>query len=482
MTYDYDVIIIGSGPAGFSCAMQSTKFNKKVLIVEASDESIGGSWISKGTIPSKALRAAAKSIQSFQSQFGDPKGRKPYDRFRMEDIMAYKMPILENKNRKIKNDIIKNEIDTARGWGKIIDEHTVEVTDQMGEKKTWSTRFIFLSTGSSPVTPDKLSIDHTKVLDYTTILDLTHIPHRLAIIGNGIIAIEYATIFSALGTRVTILSEDSETLPFLDQEIRDALFNTFKKNGIQHLHNVVVKKISYNDLRNCDEVTFREGEDGRLQVIETEQILYAAGKKPNTEGIGLENLAIKTDDQGRLIVNNVFQTDVASVYAGGDLIGPTNLASASFVQGRLAAVHMFGNKAAAAAPDSPMPFAIYSIPEIASIGLTEEQAGERGIDATVGRAYYENMTRADLDHETDGLLKLVFRTDNLQLLGIHIYGENAGDLIHLGQSVMHLNGTIEYFIDQVLNYPTYSEAYKVAAFNGLNRVNRTGIKYRNQPD
>lgn len=479
MTYDYDVIIIGSGPAGFSCAMQSTKFNKKVLIVEASDESIGDSWISKGTIPSKALRAAAKSIQSFQSQFGNQKGRKPYERFRMEDIMAYKKPILENKNRKIKNDITKNEIDTARGWGKIIDENTVEVTNQSGERQVYSTQFIYLSTGSSPVSPEFISSDHSKILNYSTILDLTHIPHRLAIIGSGAIAIEYATIFTALGTRVTILSEEAETLPFLDQELRHAILQMFKNKRIQLVHNVVVHKISYNDLRNCDEVAFSEGENGRLQVVETEQILYAAGKKPNTNNIGLENISLKTDENGLLQVNNVFQTEVKSVYAGGDIIGPTNLASASFVQGRLASVHMFGKQTDAVAPDVPMPFAIYSIPEISSIGLTEKQAQEQGIDVTVGRAYYENLTRADLDHETDGMLKLVFRTDNLQLLGIHIYGENAGDMIHLGQSVMHLNGTIEYFIEHVLNYPTYSEAYKVAAFNGLNRVNRAGVKYKN---
>ncbi len=478
MKYDYDVIIIGSGPAGFSCAMQSTKFDKKVLIVEASENNIGGSWINKGTVPSKALRAAAKLIQSFHSQFGDEKGRKPYERFRMEDIMDYKKPILESKNKKIKEDIVKNEVDTANGWGKIIDENTVEVFKNVDEKETYTGKHILISTGSRPSAPQNVNVDQTKVLDYSSILDLTHIPRRLVIVGSGIIAFEYATIFAALGTRVTILSDLDEILPFLDKEIKSALFKSIRKKNIQIFNNTTIENISGNDLRTCDEVSFRTKDEDRLQVVETDHVLYIGGKIPNTDNLGLDKLGIERDSEGYIKVDGQYRTSVPSIYAAGDVIGYPALASASFLQGRLASCEMFGNKAVAEMSDTSMPYGIYSIPEISGIGLTEQQAEELNINVTVGRAYFSNLTRADLNHETEGILKLVFRTDNLKLLGVHIFGEHSTDMIHLGQSIMAHNGNIKYFIERVLNYPTYSEAYKIAAFNGLNRVHKAGVKYK----
>ncbi|TVQ03544.1 MAG: Si-specific NAD(P)(+) transhydrogenase [Balneolaceae bacterium] len=480
MKYDYDVIVIGSGPAGFSCAMQSTKFDKKVLIVEASTYSLGGSWISKGTVPSKALRAAAKLIQSFNKQFGDEKGRKPYERFRMEDIMEYKKPILESKNKQVKDDIIKNEVETARGWGKILDANTVEVIDNLNHKKTFTTKNILISTGSSPSLPKNFNIDHTKILDYTSIMELTHIPRRLVIIGSGVISMEFATIFSALGTRVVILSDLPGILPFLDKEIKQYLINIIKSRNIQVFNNTTVSKIATNDLRTCEEVYFKTEGDSRVQVVETDHVLYVGGKKPNTSGIGLETIGIKTNKEGFINVDKFYRTAVPNIYAAGDVIGQPSLASVSFLQGRITSTQMFGNLSAdSITVDKDIPFGIYSIPEISGIGLTEEMATELGIDVTVGRAYYETLTRADINHDTEGLLKLVFRTDNLQLLGVHILGEHATDLVHLGQSVMAHNGTIKYFIERVLNYPTYGEAYKIAAFNGLNRVHKTGVKYKN---
>jgi NAD(P) transhydrogenase len=478
MKFDYDVIIIGSGPAGFSCAMQSTKFDKKVLIVEASESNIGGTWISKGTVPSKALRAAAKLIQSFESQFGDEKGRKPYERFRMDDIMAYKKPILESKNKKVKDDIIKNEVETARGWGRLVDEHTIEVVDHLNEKKTYTGEHILLSTGSSPTVPKNIDIDHTKILDYSSILDLTHIPRRLVIIGSGTITVEFATIFVALGTRVTILNEQEEVLPFLDHEIKSALLKTFKKKNIQLENSVSIEVVASNDLRNCDEVHYKVGKNERLQVVETDHVLYIGGKSPNTKNLSLQEVGVEMDENGYVSVNNMYQSSVESIFAAGDVIGQPSLASASFLQGRLASVKMFGNPDEISNSDTDLPFGIYSIPEIAGIGLTENQARELGMDITVGRAYYDNLTKADLNHETDGILKLIFKTDNLQLVGVQIYGEFAADLVHLGQSVMANNGSIKFFIQRVLNYPTYSEAYKIAAFNGLNRVSKSGVKYK----
>lgn len=478
MKFDYDVIIIGSGPAGFSCAMQSTKFNKKVLIVEANDSNMGGSWISKGTVPSKALRSAAKLIHSFQSQFGYEKERKPYQQFRMEDIMKYKSPILESKNRNYVHDIIKNEVHTARGWGRIIGENEVEVVDNLKQKKKYTAEYILISTGSRPSQPKSFSIDNKIVLDYTSILELTHIPRRLVIIGGGIISLEYATIFSALGTRVTVLNETSETLSFLDEEIKNYLNTILKSKTIQVVNNMTVEKISYNDLRTCSEVLYHTKEEDRLQVVETDQILFVGSKVPNTENIGLEDLKIKLSDNGTILTDHFYKTSIPNIYAAGDVIGQPALASASFLQGRLASVNMFGNRDDVTDASRDMPYGIYSVPEISGIGLTEKQAVDLGIEITVGRAYYKSMTRAFLNHESDGMLKLVFRNDNLKLIGVHIIGEQASDMVHIGQAVMAFDGDINYFIERVLNYPTYAEAYKIAAFNGLNRVHKSGVKYK----
>ncbi|REL24588.1 Si-specific NAD(P)(+) transhydrogenase [Rhodohalobacter sp. SW132] len=478
MTFDYDVIILGSGPAGFSCAMQSSKFDKNVLMVEASDDHLGGTWINTGTVPSKALREAAKSIQKFHRQFGDESDRKPYEQFKMNDLLQYKRTILDSKNQKVKNDLIKNEIDTARGWGKVIDKNTVQVTDHLNNVKTYTTKNILISTGSSFEAPEAFSVNHSSVLDFESVLNLTHIPRRLVIVGNGIISFEYATIFSALGTRVTILADRSDMLPFLDEEIEKEVLGILKNSTIQIFYDVEVQHVSNNKLRTCTEVGFKSKEQGsRLQVVETEHVLFVGSTKPNAQNIGLEDSGVELSDEGFIKVDKYFNSSVDSIFAAGDVIGLPAQASASFVQGRLAACSMFDQKAHDL--DGSIPYAIYSIPEISSIGLTEKDAAKQGIDVTVGRAYYKNITQADITHSDDGLLKLVFKTDDLTLVGVHIVGEQAADLIHLGQSVMSFGGNIRYFMEHVINYPTYSEAYRVAAFNGVNRVYKAGIKYKN---
>jgi len=477
MNFDYDVIIIGSGPAGFSCAMQSTKFDKRVLIVEADENHLGGTWLNKGTVPSKALREAADLIQDFHSQFGDEKGRKPFERFRMEDLLSYKKSALESKNKKVKSDLIKNEVETARGWAKIKDQNTIEVKDNLNQTKTFTTKNILIATGSSPLPPDKFDVDDNNILDYNSILNITHIPRRLVIVGSGVITFEYATIFASLGTRITILNESDQFLPFLDHEIRQSIQKILKQKGIV-LHNLTeINEVKANPLRTCLEVIFKTESENRTQVIETDHILHVGGKKPNTDNLFDSSVEIELDENGYVKADKNYQTTVGNIFAAGDVTGEPTSASSSFVQGRLAACSMFDIPNDR--PTGDIPYGIYSIPEVSGYGLTEDQAKEQGIDVTVGRAYYENLTYADINHRTEGMLKLVFRTDNLKLLGIHIFGDHATDLIHLGQSVMVQGGTIKYFIENVLNYPTYSEAYRIAAFNGVNRVYKAGVKYKN---
>jgi NAD(P) transhydrogenase len=287
---------------------------------------------------------------------------------------------------------------------------------------------------------------------------------------------EYATVFASLGTRVNILNNSNSLLPFLDHEIFEILQSSLKNKNIALHNNVTIEWVRKNDLRNCTEVAFKSKKDERLQVVESDHVLYIGGKKPNSKNIGLEKVGVITDEDGYIETVKSYQTSIDNIYAAGDIIGYPSLASTSFVQGRLAACDMFGIPSQDLVNE--IPYGIYSIPEIAGVGLTEKEARNMDMDVTVGRAYFRNLTQGDISHMDEGILKLVFDTNSLKLLGVHIMGESASDMIHLGQSVMHYNGDIRYFIQTVLNYPTFSEAYRIAAFNGFNRVNKAGIKYR----
>lgn len=477
MSRDYDVVIIGSGPSGFSCAMQASKFDKKVLVVEAHEKFLGGTWLNTGTVPSKALREKASTIYRFIDQFGDEENRQPYERFKMKDLLEYKDEILENENKMVKQDLIKNQVDTARGYGRLIDKNTVEIEGHSGTTEQVTADYLLVSTGSRPSIPDNIEIDHDKILDNQSILELTHIPRRLIVVGAGVNAIEYATIFSALGSKVTILDEESRFLPFLDYEIKDQLHKVLKNRRISLYKNVDIQSVDYNPLRTSTEVRFKVRGNDELKVLETEHVLYLGQRTPNTDNIGLEKVGVETTDTGYIAVSNNFKTNINTIYAAGDVTGYPNLASASFSQGRLAACSMFEIPSLDKPPD--IPYGIYSIPEIASIGMTEEEAKNQGLDVTVGRAYFEHVTQAIISSRTEGLLKLVFDSNNLRLYGVQALGENATEMIHLGQAVIAFEGDIRYFIQHVLNYPTYTDAYKTAAFNGINRVYKAGAKYKN---
>jgi len=474
--FDYDVIILGSGPAGYSCAIQTSKFDKKALVVEENEEYYGGTWINTGTVPSKALRIAAKTIYDFHKQYEDEESPKPYERFKMADLLQYKDRILQNQNEKTKENLFKNKVETERGFGSIKDPHTVEITKHNGNSVEYTAEYILISTGSSSVKPEGFDIDNDKVLDHKSILEITHVPRRLAVVGSAVNAVEYATMFASLGTRVTLLNPKSELLPFLDQEIEQHMEEIFLKRGMQIHNKIEIKSVDYNHLRTSTEVRFYKENSDELQVLETEHVLYFGGRKPNSQNIGLENTKVETNKDEAIKVNDNFQTAEPSIYASGDVIGFPSLASTSFSQGRQAACEMFGIPALDVPPK--IPYGIYSIPEIAHIGLTKEEAEKQGEDVTVGRAYFKNNTMGEIGNKKEGILKLVFKTDSFKLLGVHIIGEQACELIHLGQSVIAYNGDIRYFIQNVMNNPTYSEAYRIAAFNGINRVYKAGVKYK----
>lgn len=476
MKYDYDVVILGSGPAGFSCAMQASKFNKKAAVIEANPDYLGGTWINTGTVPSKALREAAHNIHKYMSQFGGFEKKKPYDRFKMSDLLRLKNEVQEQENQDVRDNFVKNEVDVISGRGQLVDPHTIEVFTKTGEKKTVTASFILISTGSSPMNPVNFRIDHNKVLNAHSLLKLDHIPRRLVVVGVGINAIEYATMFASMGTKVSILNEMDDILPFLDTELKVELLECLKNDGVVLHNGVDIQGIRQNPLRNCTEVRFTKSGEEELYVIETEHVLHFGGRTPNSENIGLENLGIKTNKEGFITVDKHYKTNIDNIYAAGDVVGFPRLASVSFTQGRLTACRMFDIPSL----DVPaeIPFGIYAIPEIASIGMTEQDAIKKGVDYAVGRALFKNLTRATISNSPEGILKLVFDRETFKLLGVHILGEEACDLIHIGQAVLSYEGDIRYFINHVFNYPTYAEAYRQAAFNGTNRVMQAGVKYR----
>lgn len=477
MAKDYDIIIVGSGPAGFSCAMQSSKLDKKVLVVESHEKYLGGTWINTGTVPSKALREAAKTILDFYTQFDDQNSQKPYERFRMADLLEHKDEILEKENKKIKKDLINNEVDVVRGFGRLLDKNTVEVETHLGERQQYSADYILICTGSHATDPKNFEIDHKKIRNYKSILDIAHIPRRLVIVGSGVNALEYATTFSALGTRVTVLNHLDDYLTFLDHEIKEHFKKSLQNKGITVLNSIEIESVVYNPLHTFTEVRFRNKTgDTRLQVIETEHVLHLGERLPNTENIGLENTDVQTDEKGFIKVDENFKTHTDSIYATGDVIGFPRLASASFTQGGVAACNMFG--VGTGTQPGQIPFGIYTIPELSHIGLTEKEALDQGLDITVGRAFFNEISKADMTKNSEGLLKLVFDTKTFKLLGVHILGDQATNLVHLGQTVMAHDGDIRYFIRNIMNYPTLSEAYRTAAFNGVNRVYKAGVKYK----
>lgn len=473
MNADYDVIILGSGPAGFSCAMQASKFGKRVLIVEQNEKFLGGAWVNTGTVPSKILREAANTIYRYNKQFAQHRLNKSYEHYLMHDLISLKNKVQVDENKNIKRSLLKNQVTTIRGEGYLLDDHTVEITEMNGEKQTYTSHFIMISTGSRSSSPKKFKIDNNKIFDSNSITKINHIPRRLVIVGSGIDAIEYATTFAALGTNVNLLNEDEHYVMFLDNEIRNELNNVFDKLSIYVHHLVNIKDIHFNPLRNYTEVQFTKESSDELMVIETEHVLYLGGRIPNTQHIGVENADIHLNKGGFIPIDENYKTSNDSIYAAGDVTGFPALASVSFSQGRLAACHMFDIPVG----DSPanIPFGIYSIPEISSIGLTEAEAKAEGINYSVGRCYFKDITQANIDNIDIGLLKIVFNNETLQLLGVHIIGENACDLIHLGKVVMDLDSDINYFIDQVFNYPTYAEAFKNAAFNGINQLNKKEV-------
>ena len=457
---EYDLIVIGSGPAGEKAAIEAAQLRKTVAIVERRSVQ-GGVCLHTGTIPSKTLRETVmyiaglrqRSVYGFMGAFKQD--------LTPRELMYRKDQVIRQELDVIQQNMARLGIEVLHGSGKILDVNTVEVFDGVERRKVKGD-VIIVSTGTRSHRPDHIDFDGKFIYDAETILDLDVIPRTLTIIGGGVIGCEYASIFAHLGVRVTVVDSRDSLLSFLDDEIGEALIFLMRKYGVTFiLGQKPVEVFAEND----QTVAFTKA--GRRIV--SDRLLFSAGRCGNTDGLGLENLGIETNERGLIKVNERYQTKVPNIYAVGDVIGFPSLASVSMDQGRLAAVHAF-NKGDISCLNTQLPLGIYTIPEVSLVGESEKTLTAAGHEYEVGIARYFELARGQIMNDHDGMLKLVFDRKSKRLLGIHIIGERATELIHIGQAVMSHGGTIDYFVETVLNYPTLAEAYKVAALDGLARL------------
>lgn len=459
-TYDFDLIVIGSGPAGEKGAAQAAYFGKKTAIIEKAPR-VGGAGVNTGTVPSKTLRETALYFSNLRQRglYGVDYSIKK--NISIEDFMYRKIHVINNEWDLIYQNIERHHIELIFGRATFVDVHTVQV-ERDGTIEKYTAEFILIATGSVPNRPNSYPIDDKIVYDSDSLLNMDRLPRHFAVIGAGVIGCEYATVFSALGIAVTLIDLHGTILSFLDHEIANQLHKHLEELGMTILVNE-----EYVDVEKKESGAVILLKSGKK--IEAEKVLIAAGRHGNTHTLGLEHINIKADERGNIPVNEHFQTTVPHIYAAGDVIGFPALASTSMEQARVAVCHAFQFEYKKRV--SPfIPLAVYTIPEISFAGETEESLKQKNIPYCVGRAMFKTNARGQIIGELDGMIKLIFSPADQRLLGVHIIGEGAAELIHLGLFVLSEHLTIDYFIQSVFNFPTLSEAYKYAAYDGLQNL------------
>ena len=455
-----DLVVIGSGPAGQKAAIQAAKLGKSVVVVEK-DPYPGGACLNSGTIPSKSLREAILDLTDFYTRSFYGK-RESVKEISVNDLNYRLNKVLSEQRHMIRRQFKKNSIELVAGCAAFIDPHQIGVTDEKGvQTHQISSDYFVLATGSKPRNPNEIPFDNERVLDSTRLLSIDHVPESMTVLGGGIIGSEYASFFSALGTRVTVMDKRDHMLPLLDREVGMHLQTALTEIGLKFVGNKEVDDV----IVEGGKVTTRCS-DG--SSYDSEMLLFALGRVANVDGLDVEKAGITLNVKGYVPVNALFQSIVPHIYGVGDVIGGPALASTSMEQGRLAVRHAFG--ATIHHFSDFYPIGIYTIPEISSCGYTEEQLKALGFNYDVGRAYYYEIARNQIKGNDPGMFKILFHSDTLEILGIHIIGREATEVIHIGQVAMTFNARIDYFIDQVFNYPTYAEGYRIAALNGFNKV------------
>lgn len=460
MPYDVDLAVIGSGPAGQRAAVQAAKLGRKVALVERR-AMVGGVCVNTGTIPSKTLREAVVYLTGMSQRELYGQSYRVKAEITVEDLRERTNQVIAREIDVIRNQLQRNRVELVQGSARLLDPHQLSVDGGAGSERRVSAEFIVIAVGTRPAHPGTVAFDGTTIIDSDSLLSLERVPGSLVVVGAGVIGIEYASMLAALGTKVTVVDQRPEMLDFCDGEVVEALQHHLRDLGVV--------------FRFGDTVTAVERLDGGAVThlasgkrIAADAVFYAAGREGATSDLGLAEAGLEADDRGRIAVGADYRTAVDNIFAVGDVIGFPSLAATSSEQGRLAARHACG--ADAAAIGAVLPIGIYAIPEISFVGRTEEELSAAGVPYETGVSRYRELARGQIMGDTYGMLKLLVCPDTRRILGVHVCGTGATEIVHLGQAVMTLGGGVDYLVDAVFNYPTLAEAYKVAALDATNKI------------
>jgi NAD(P) transhydrogenase len=458
---EYDLVVIGSGPAGQKGAICAAKMRKKVAIIDRK-KSVGGVCVHTGTIPSKTLREAVLYLSGFRQRTFYGRGYVLKDRIAMADLIFRAQAVMAREVEVIKSQLRRNYVTILEGDARFLDANTLEVKSDEGSQLVRA-QHVLIACGTRPAHSADIPMDGHRIFDSDQVHCLEEIPRDLIVVGAGIIGLEYASMFAALGVKVTLLDQRPILLDFVDREIVESLCFQLRQLGTVFRLGEKVVSVGFDQEKDRVFAKLASGKN-----VHGQGLLYTIGRQANGDLLNLESAGLSSEGRGKLSVNEHFQTAVPHIYAAGDVIGFPALASTSMEQGRLASCHMFGKPGKM--PPNLIPYGIYTIPEISMVGQTEEQLTKENINYEVGLARYAELAKGQMLGDDQGLLKLVFDPDSLKLLGVHAIGDRAAEIIHIGQVVLTLGASIEYFRDAVFNYPTLAEAYKVAALDGLNKL------------
>ncbi len=459
--FDYELLVIGSGPAGQKAAIQAAKLRRRVAIVEKR-RAVGGVSVNTGTIPSKTIREAILYLTGLNQRGVYGQGYRLKDEVSIEDISLRTRQVVERERSVIRDQLLRNHVALLEGAARFVDEHTLAITDREGRERRVTAERIVIAVGSEPDHPADIQFNGRTILDSDDIvLRLEEIPNTLVVVGAGVIGIEFASMFAALGTRVTVVDARSELLDFCDHDVVEAL-----RYHLRDLHVVFRFGERVIAVQETPLGTLTSLASGKQ--IPADVVFYSAGRRGATDDLGLDRAGLEADERGRIAVDDHYRTALPHVYAAGDVIGFPSLASTSAEQGRLAACDAFGLEAHSIS--ELLPIGIYSIPEISYVGRTERELTEEAVPYEEGIAHYRELARGQILGENHGLVKLLVSSADGKLLGVHAFGAGATEVVHIGQAVMGLGGTIEFLVDTVFNYPTLAEAYKVAALDAANKL------------
>lgn len=460
---EYDLIVIGSGPAGQKSAIAAAKMGKRVAVIDKRS-AIGGVCVHTGTIPSKTFREAVLYLTGFSQRSFYGKDYVVKENIAMSDLMFRVRAVVQREAEVISNQLRRNSIAVIDGTAKFLDPHTVEIASADGPTQQLKAAHIMIACGTRPAHNANIPLDGTQIFDSDQLPSIENLPKEIIVVGAGVVGLEFASMFAAMNVEVTLIDARPTLLDFADREIIESLMYQLRRRG-------TIFRLGEKVL----EVT-KDGDGGRGRVhvkmesgktIHGHALLYTVGRQANTDLMNIDAAGLKANPRGQLEVNAFFQTNVEHIYAAGDVIGFPSLASTSMEQGRLASCHMFGTPGVL--DPRLLPYGIYTIPEISMVGATEEQLTKERVPYEIGVAKYEELAKGQMLGDEQGMLKILFHPETFEVLGVHIIGDRAAEIIHIGQTAMALDAPLQYFRDAVFNYPTLAEAYKVAALDGLNK-------------